>query len=128
MDPEHMDAEPTDTRALLGAAGEDAALDVYLRAGFRLVVRNWSCALGELDLVVRRGRLLVFCEVKTRSGSAFGAGYESVTWSKRRKLRQLAEAFLTQTSVRPATVRFDVASVFCSGVHPAEVELFQDAF
>lgn len=111
-----------------GVAGEDAALDVYLRAGFRLVARNWRCALGEVDLVVRRGRLLVFCEVKTRSGSAFGGGYESVTWSKRRKLRQLAEAFLVQARVRPAAVRFDVASVFLSAGCPAEVELFQDAF
>jgi putative endonuclease len=115
-------------RAALGRAGEEAALQVYLRNGFRLIARNWRCGVGELDLVVRRGRLLVFCEVKTRSTIAMGGGYEAVTWSKRRRLRRLAEAFLSQTPVRPAATRFDVASVHVSRGSPPDVEVYQDAF
>ena len=77
--------------------------------------------------MVRRGGLLVVCEVKTRSGAAFGGGYEAVTWSKRRKLRQLAEAFLAAERPRHAEVRFDVASVWLGPTGP-DVEIFEDAF
>ena len=84
-----MDGSIREGRSSLGRSGEAATLDVYLRRGFRSIARNWRCALGELDLVVERDGLLVFCEVKTRSGASFGGGYEAVTWTKRRKLRQL---------------------------------------
>jgi putative endonuclease len=117
----------TDLRPERGRAGEDATLAVYLRRGFRAVARNWRCALGEIDLVVERSGLLVVCEVKTRSGAAYGGGYEAVTWSKRRKLRQLAEAFLASTRLPHTSLRFDVASVWLGSGGP-EVEIFEDAF
>ena len=116
-----------DERSSRGRAGEDAALRVYERRGFRVVARNWRCRLGEIDLVLERRDILVFCEVKTRSGSAFGGGYEAVTWSKRRKLRQLAEAFLGLEGRSFARIRFDVASVWL-GRGSADVEVFEDAF
>ena len=110
-----------------GRDGEEATLRVYRRRGFRALARNWRCPLGELDLVLERGGVLVFCEVKTRSGTAFGGGYEAVTWSKRRKLRQLAEAFLASGAPAHAHVRFDVASVWLND-RGADVEVFEDAF
>ncbi|HET7236158.1 MAG TPA: YraN family protein [Actinomycetota bacterium] len=122
-----MEASTRDVRPARGRAGEDAALRVYERRGYALVVRNWRCAIGELDLVLCRRDTLVVCEVKTRSGSAFGGGYEAVTWSKRRKLRQLAEAFLLDAGARVGAVRFDVASVWL-GPGGADVEIFEDAF
>jgi putative endonuclease len=117
----------TDQRAPRARDGEGAAVRVYEGRGYRTVARNWRCALGELDLVLQRGTMLVFCEVKTRTGVAFGGGYEAVTWAKRRKLRQLAEAFMQ--SYRPLQVetRFDVASVWL-GPRGADVEIFEDAF
>jgi putative endonuclease len=111
----------------MGRAGEDAALDAYLHRGYRLVARNWRCRLGELDLVLVRGDTLVFCEVKSRRGSAFGGGYEAVTWRKRAKVRTLAEAFLQESRARPGAIRFDVASVALGPPGP-HVELFEDAF
>jgi len=116
-----------DGRHALGVAGEEAAADAYARRGFRVLARNWRCHLGELDLVLERRGLLVFCEVKTRSGAAFGGGYEAVTWAKRRKLRQLAEAFLAAERPRSPAIRFDVASVWL-GPGGADVEIFEDAF
>jgi putative endonuclease len=117
----------TDERTARGRAGEDAALGVYERRGFALVARNWRCHLGELDLVIVRRDLLVFCEVKTRSGRAFGGGYEAVTWSKRRRIRNLADAYLERSGFEQARVRFDVASVWL-GARGADVEIFEDAF
>ncbi len=118
----------TRDRAALGRAGEDAALAAYRRAGFSLVARNWRCPAGEIDLVLRSGGLLVICEVKTRSGSAFGEGYESVTFAKRRRLRRLAQMFLAQLPSRPTDVRFDVASVRLPHTGHPDVLLFADAF
>src|SRR5438067_12692073 len=111
-------------RERLGAAGEDAALRLYRDLGYVPIARNWRCPLGEIDLVLERGGLLVFCEVKTRRGSAFGGGYEAVTWRKQRKLRQLAEVFLLTRGLDPARTRFDVASVAMDGGRSTSVELF----
>jgi putative endonuclease len=127
-----------DPRAATGRAGEDAALAVYLRRGYRPVARNWSCRIGELDLVVARGDTLVFCEVKSRRGVTFGGGYEAVTGRKRAKVRAVAEVFLLATGAMPSSIRFDVASVDLldgrrRSPRPARgdgsrVELFEDAF
>ena len=127
-----------DPRTATGRAGEDAALAVYLRRGYRPVARNWSCRIGELDLVVARGDTLVFCEVKSRRGVTFGGGYEAVTGRKRAKVRAVAEAFLLATGATPSSIRFDVASVdvlegrrrsprLARGGE-SSVELFEDAF
>ena len=115
------------SRASLGRAGEGAAAAVYERRGFRVVARNWRCRLGELDLIVEREGLFVFCEVKARRGSRFGGGYEAVTALKQRKLRQLAEIFIATARLPHGDVRFDVASVHV-GARGTSVELFEDAF
>jgi putative endonuclease len=111
----------------IGSRGEDVAADVYRRRGYRVVARNWCCRLGELDLVVERGGVLVFCEVKSRRQSVFGGGFEAVTWRKRAKVRAVAEAFLQATGSRPQAIRFDVASVAVRGAR-STLELFEDAF
>jgi putative endonuclease len=122
-----MGGPVVDERSERGRAGEDAAQQVYERRGYVVVARNWRCPLGELDLVLLRRDLLVFCEVKTRSGAAFGGGYEAVSWSKRRKIRSLAEAYIQEHGFAHADVRFDVASVWLSRGRP-DVEVFEDAF
>ena len=122
----------SDARRALGARGEQAALDLYRRRGFTLVARNWRCSIGEIDLVVRRRDLLVFCEVKTRSSARHGGGFDAVDARKRRKLRALAEVFMLTHCAGASSVRFDVASVAVhAGSSPAgntRVELFEDAF
>ena len=110
----------------LGVRGESAAESHYVDLGYRLVARNWTCSFGELDLVVERDGVLVFCEVKTRTGAAHGAGFEAVTRDKQRRIRRLADVFILR-SRWSGPVRFDVASVAArSG--DAEVHLFMDAF
>jgi putative endonuclease len=111
----------------IGPRGEEAAADVYRGRGYRVVARNWRCRLGELDLVVERGGVLVFCEVKSRRQSVFGGGFEAVTWRKQAKLRAVAEAFLQATGSHPQAMRFDVASVAVRGAR-STIELFEDAF
>ena len=121
----------TDTgRADLGRIGEEAALARYLELGYRLAARNWRCRLGELDLVVSHEDrdLIVFCEVKCRRGRSFGEPFEAVHQAKRRKLRDLAQAFLQAGRAPAESVRFDVASVTVDGSGRARVHVFEDAF
>ena len=110
-----------------GRSGEQAALERYRTFGYRLVARNWRCALGELDLVLERDGVLVVCEVKARTSATFGAGWEAVTPAKRRTIPRVTEAFLA--AVRPSirAVRFDVASVRLLP-RGAEIHVFEDAF
>jgi putative endonuclease len=114
----------------LGVRGEDQAAAHYRRAGYAVVARNWRCSLGEIDLVLSRGPLLVVCEVKTRRGglSMFGGPFEAVAWKKQRKMRALAETFIEATRWRGEAVRFDVASVTVAGDGTTSVFVFEDAF
>ena len=117
-----------DRRVRIGAQGESAALSVYEGAGYRLVARNWRRRVGEIDLIVCRDGLVVFCEVKTRSSGAFGAGFDAVTREKQHRIRRLAELFLIEHRSFGVTVRFDVASVSSEGRGRLNVNLFEDAF
>jgi putative endonuclease len=124
-----------DPRTLTGRTGEAAAETAYARRGYRVVARNWRCRLGEIDLVLSRGDVLVFCEVKTRRGGGFGAGWEAVDARKQAKIRAVAQAFLLGADRHPASIRFDVASVRMrrrpSGSEvrvEARVEVYEDAF
>lgn len=117
------------TRDAVWRSGERAALEAYRRRGFRVLARNWRSRLGELDLVLEKDGVVVFCEVKTRSGVALGGGYEAVTAAKQRKIRALAEAFLSSRLAAPRRgCRFDVASVHVDARGGADVHVFEDAF
>ncbi len=113
----------TQARRALGAGGEDAVAAWYVEHGYEVVARNWRCRAGELDLIVRRGRTFVFCEVKTRSSDAFGAPVEAVTRDKQVRVRHLAAQWLEDAPLRPTDIRFDVASVL-----RGEIEVFEGAF
>jgi putative endonuclease len=118
-----------DPRRVLGVAGEDAVARWYAGAGYDVVDRNWRCREGELDLVVARGAVLVFCEVKTRRTTTFGTPAEAVTFTKQRRLRTLATRWLAaHPEVRARTLRFDVASVLAvRGTDPA-IDVIEGAF
>ena len=103
-------------RQRLGRAGEERAAAWYVERGYTLVDRNWRCRHGEIDLVVRRGPLVAFVEVKTRGGSAFGSPLEAVTFEKRRRLRRLAAAWIAAAPERPVEVRFDVVGILPDGL------------
>lgn len=103
-------------RQELGAQGEELAAEWYRAAGYAVVDRNWRCPQGEIDLVARRGSILVICEVKTRRTAAFGSPAEAVTSQKQARLRRLAGHWLRahRSVVAGAgvrNVRFDLAAV-----------------
>lgn len=106
-----------DPRRRLGALGERLAGEHMERAGYEILERNFSCDLGEVDLVASTGDALVFCEVKTRvAGGRAGPAtpLEAIGPVKRRRLRALALAWLElRRGERPfrAALRFDAIGV-----------------
>jgi putative endonuclease len=95
-----------------GRRGEDRAADWYRARGYEIVCRNWRCAAGEIDLIARRGRVIVVCEVKARRSNAFGVPALAVGAAKQQRLRRLAAAWLADhRSGRLVEVRFDVVAV-----------------
>ncbi|HMS89056.1 MAG: YraN family protein [Acidimicrobiales bacterium] len=115
----------TRARLRLGAAGEDLAAAWYESNGYRILARNWRCREGEIDLVCLRDRVVVICEVKTRSSDAFGHPAEAVTPAKQQRLRVLAGRWLEDGAggLRPRSVRFDVAAVLAG-----ELDVIEAAF
>ena len=107
-----MDGSARDlSKKALGAYGEKLVGRWYEARGYRIVERNWRCREGEIDLIVALANTVVFCEVKTRRSEAFGLPAEAVGWKKQRKIRTAASIWMQRSSVHPAVIRFDVASV-----------------
>lgn len=106
-----------------GRFGEDAAARYYEQSGATIVERNWRCRRGEIDLIVldhSGGRqVLVFAEVKARTTSSYGSGFEAVDWRKRKRLRSLAGIWLAEAKPEElsfAGMRFDVVDVDAEGM------------
>jgi putative endonuclease len=110
----------TAARLALGARGEDLAAAWYERHGYEVLARNWRCREGELDLVVQRGRELVFVEVKTRTSDRFGLPAEAVTVRKQQRLRGLAVRFLAEAGGGASSLRFDVVAILGGRVQVIE--------
>ena len=107
----------------LGRLGEEAAGAWYLQHGYEVIQRNWSCRTGEIDLICRRGPVLVICEVKTRTTEQFGSPFEAVTSAKRRRLRRLATLYLLEAAPSSTVVRLEVVAV-----QDGRVEVLESAF
>ena len=101
------------TRAEIGALGEQLAVDHLMALGLRVLIRNWRCRYGELDVIAAddAARTVVFVEVKTRTSDRFGGVEQAVTPDKLRRLRRLAGLWLAGRDGSWAAVRIDVIGV-----------------
>lgn len=96
----------------LGRTGEAVAARYYQKQGFCLLEHNFRTRMGELDLVVFKGDLLVIAEVKTRSSEAFSAPCEAVDVRKRQRILLAAQQYLAKHPLlSECTIRFDVVEV-----------------
>jgi putative endonuclease len=94
-----------------GLEGEDLACRHLAAQGYAILARNFRCRSGEVDVVARDGAVTVFVEVKHRRGSAHGAGHESVTFGKRRRIVRAARIFASARGLTESPLRFDVVSI-----------------
>jgi putative endonuclease len=111
----------------LGKEGERVAEQFLKRKGYKLVERNFRCTEGELDLIVLDRRVVVFVEVKTRTGRGFGSPLEAVEYRKQQKMIRAAQYFLSAKGLHQRDARFDVVGVSWPGREPM-VEHIENAF
>ena len=112
----------------LGERGEALAWNFLKKHGYRLLEKNFRTRLGEMDVIAEKDGTIVFIEVKTRRHHHFGTPEEAVDWRKRRKLVQVAQAFLQSKRLEDRAARFDVLSVTWDGEGEPAFFLLEDAF
>ncbi|HUF41748.1 MAG TPA: YraN family protein [Verrucomicrobiae bacterium] len=114
-------------KQVLGREGEHVAEQFLRKKGYKVVERNYRCAAGELDLIVLDRRVVVFVEVKTRSGKGFGSPLEAVEFRKQRRMIRAAQFFLSANKLHQRDARFDVVGISWPGGEPL-VEHIENAF
>lgn len=118
----------TDPRHLRGLDGEHRARRHLEAQGYQALAHRYRLGRLELDLVVRRGAIVAFVEVKTRCSSRFGSPSEAVGWRKRRSLARVASAWVLRHGRWGDTYRFDVVEVFVGFGGRREVRHIADAW
>ena len=116
------------TRQGLGRTGERLAVERLLQDGYHILERNFRCRYGEIDIVAEDEHDLVFVEVKTRRGVAYGRPEEAVTARKQRKLLELALYYLDLHDCSARSWRIDVVAVQLSPSGKfEEIRIYQHA-
>jgi putative endonuclease len=94
-----------------GVPGESLACRHLEGKGFVILARNYRCRSGEVDVIARDGDATVFVEVKARRGASHGAGCDSVTFGKRRRIVRAARLYAASHRLDESPLRFDVVSI-----------------
>lgn len=98
-------------RQNLGRRGEDEAASYLKKQGYILLQRNYRCPLGEIDVIAKDSKTLVFIEVRTRSSDRFGTPQESINRKKMLKIHKVAQYYLKAVQKEEEPVRFDVLAL-----------------
>ena len=112
----------------LGVLGEELAWHFLSQQGYKILLKNYECVFGEIDLVAKEKGALVFIEVKTRRSIVMGTPAESVTFHKRQQIIKCAQYYMKRYGIKDVPCRFDVVSVLMELEKEPELELIRDAF
>ena len=117
------------SRAATGRKGESIVAALLEERGFVILGRNVRVGRLELDLIARRGSLLVFVEVRSRTSDLYGGAAETIDRDKQRRIRRAAMGWLSANpALRGNKVRFDAAGVLLQRGRSPEVDYYPDAF
>ncbi len=100
-----------DTRRALGQLGEQLAAEHVRQLGYEVLVRNYRCPYGEMDIIARDGQRLAFIEVRTRRSATLGTPEESVTPRKQARLATVARSYLQANGCSDVDWGIDVVAV-----------------
>ena len=118
---------PTSQQSRLGNLGEDLACRELTQHGYVILARRYRTRHGEIDIVARDGKVLVFVEVKARSHDRFGGPLAAITAAKQRKLTLMALDYLARSHTTGMACRFDVVAVTVEDTR-TRIEHLTDAF
>ncbi|CAN2039027.1 putative endonuclease [Candidatus Magnetomoraceae bacterium gMMP-15] len=117
----------THRRQRFGQQGEDIAVSLLEKKGYKILERNYRTRLGEIDIIAMDGDTIAFVEVKIRRTKEFGKPKYAVTYKKQRKISITALSYLKENKKMNQRARFDVVSIFTSFGEP-EIEIIKNAF
>lgn len=117
----------TTDRIDLGKLGEDLALKRIKRLGYKCLIRNYRCPLGEIDIIAKDGDTLVFIEIKTRRGRSLGYAKEAINRKKRRQVSKVALAYMKAHNCCDVKSRFDVVAINLTE-NKKQIEVIRNAF
>lgn len=121
-------SEPKLNNKTLGAVGEAIAVTFLKGRKYSIIARNFRCKCGEIDIIARDGRTIVFVEVKTRRTKAFGVPQLAVTPFKQRQISKAALTWLAHNKLQDSGARFDVIAILQPDHAVPEIEHIQNAF
>ena len=117
----------TVNRRAEGDFGERLALKFLSAKGYRLIERNWCIRGGEIDLILQKNGILVFAEVKTRRGNAFGHPAEAIGMRKKIKLLHAVRTYLKETNVK-LPWRCDLVVIQFTSRIEAQISIYKNIF
>lgn len=107
-----MNLSAAGAKKQLGQEGEDLASQIIEKDGLKILVRNFRCPIGEMDIIAIEGERLIFIEVRTRSTQKFGWGEESIQPKKRIRLQRIAEYYILSRKYKEwPPIRFDLIAI-----------------
>ena len=116
-----------DNRQALGISGENLACDELRHRGYAILERRYRTRFGEIDIIAREGKTIVFVEVKARLSDDFGGAAAAVTGWKQRRIAAMAVDYLSRHRLHECPCRFDVVAIRLESGAPV-VDVFQNAF
>ncbi len=114
-------------RQKLGQTGESLAAWYLKKNGYKIIEQNYRTPLGEIDIIAREKKIIVFVEVKSRRSNRFGNPKWAVTPQKQRKISRVALQYLKSTRQMNISARFDVVAVSSNRDEP-RIEIVKNAF
>jgi putative endonuclease len=120
--------KPKPQKDPLGDRGENVAARELRNKGYTIIVRNFQCDLGEIDIIARQGTTLVFCEVKTRTDDAQVSPQEQVNATKQHQVTKAAKFYLSRYGVPQPPARFDVIAIVWPTGRSPQVTHIENAF
>ena len=114
-------------RQEFGKVGEELAVAYLKKKGYKIIEQNYRNKLGEIDIIAKDHKTLVFVEVKSRKSARLGHPKEAVTYKKQRKISMVALSYLKSTRQLDIRARFDVVTIYTIKGQP-RVEIFNNAF
>lgn len=114
-------------RQIIGKKGEEIAKNYLLQKGYSIIETNFSCFLGEADIIAKTDKEIVFVEVKTRAQEIYGYPSESVTYEKRKHIYNVAEFYICKNKLKDIPVSLDVIEVYMYNGTEHRVEHIKNA-
>lgn len=112
----------------LGEFGEEEACKFLKKNGYQILDRNFRTRGGEIDIIARRGKTMIFVEVKARSSVEFAHPWEAVGFRKRQHLKTAARRYIREKALTGWEYRFDIISITIDDSLKPEIEWIQNAF